>query len=54
MVTTGEFDELIGVLRDFIRSEVMPAEADIDATDEVPPRLIAQAKEMGLLSLIHI
>jgi acyl-CoA dehydrogenase len=43
-----EFDELLDVLRDFIRREVMPAEADIDATDEVPPRLIAQAKEMGL------
>jgi acyl-CoA dehydrogenase len=43
-----EFDELLAVLRDFIRREVMPAEADIDASDEIPPRLIAQAKEMGL------
>jgi acyl-CoA dehydrogenase len=43
-----EFDELLDVLRDFIRSEVMPVEADIDASDEIPPRLIAQAKEMGL------
>ena len=48
MVTTGEFDELIGVLRDFIRSEVMPAEAGIDESDEIPDRLIMQAKEMGL------
>jgi acyl-CoA dehydrogenase len=43
-----EFDELLGVLRDFIRREVMPAEAGIDESDEIPPRLIAQAKEMGL------
>jgi acyl-CoA dehydrogenase len=43
-----EFDELLDVLRDFIRREVMPAEAGIDESDEIPPRLIAQAKEMGL------
>ena len=30
MVTTTEFDELLDVLRDFIRHEVMPAEAGID------------------------
>jgi len=48
MVTTTEFDELLDVLRDFIRQEVMPAEADIDSSDEIPARLIAQAKEMGL------
>ena len=48
MVTTTEFDELIEVLRDFIRSEVMPAEAGIDESDEIPDRLITQAKEMGL------
>ena len=48
MVTTTEFDQLLEVLRDFIRSEVMPAEAGIDESDEIPARLIAQAKEMGL------
>jgi acyl-CoA dehydrogenase len=48
MVSMTEFDELIEVLRDFIRREVMPAEADIDESDEIPDRLIAQAKEMGL------
>ena len=48
MVTTTEFDELIDLLRDFIRHEVMPAEARIDESDEIPDRLIAQAKEMGL------
>ena len=48
MVSTTEFDELIELLRDFIRREVMPAEAGIDESDEIPDRLIAQAKEMGL------
>jgi acyl-CoA dehydrogenase len=48
MVTPAEFDELLSLLRDFIRHEVMPAEAGIDESDEIPPRLIAQAKEMGL------
>ena len=47
-VTQPEFDQLVSLLRDFIRREVMPAEADIDASDEIPGRLIAQAKEMGL------
>jgi acyl-CoA dehydrogenase len=48
MVSMTEFDELIEMLRDFIRREVMPAEAGIDESDEIPARLIAQAKEMGL------
>ena len=48
MVTQGEFDQLLEVLRDFVRHEVMPAEAAIDESDEIPARLIAQAKEMGL------
>jgi hypothetical protein len=48
MVTETEFDELLDVVRGFIRREVMPAEAGIDETDEIPARLIEQAKEMGL------
>ena len=48
MVTATEFDQLLDVLRDFVRSEVMPAEAGIDESDEIPARLVAQAKEMGL------
>src|SRR5260370_40962197 len=47
VITTG-CDERIGVLRDFIQREVMPAEAGIDESDEIPDRLSAQAKEMGL------
>jgi acyl-CoA dehydrogenase len=48
MVTQTEFDQLLDLLRGFIRREVMPAEAAIDESDEIPARLIAQAKEMGL------
>jgi len=47
-VTATEFDELVTLLRGFIRREVMPAEAGIDESDEIPARLIEQAKEMGL------
>jgi acyl-CoA dehydrogenase len=48
MVNQTDFDELLGLLREFVRREVLPAEAGIDETDEIPDRLIAQAKEMGL------
>jgi acyl-CoA dehydrogenase len=48
MVNQTDFDELLSLLRGFVRREVLPAEAGIDETDEIPPRLIAQAKEMGL------
>src|ERR1700683_4504081 len=47
-VTAVEFGELVSLLRGFVRSEVMPAEAGIDESDEIPARLIQQAKEMGL------
>jgi len=47
-VTAAEFDELVSLLRGFIRREVMPAEAGIDESDEIPARLIEQAKEIGL------
>jgi acyl-CoA dehydrogenase len=48
MVTAAEFDELVSLVAEFIRHEVMPAEVGIDSSDEIPARLIAQAKEMGL------
>jgi acyl-CoA dehydrogenase len=44
----ADFDELLSLLRDFIRREVMPAGAGIDESGEIPDRLIAQAKQMGL------
>jgi acyl-CoA dehydrogenase len=48
MVNQTDFDELLSLLSSFVRREVLPAEAAIDETDEIPARLIAQAKEMGL------
>jgi acyl-CoA dehydrogenase len=48
MVNQTDFDELLSLLRGFVRREVLPAEAGIDETDEIPDRLITQAKEMGL------
>src|SRR5581483_7154382 len=48
MVSAEEFDELVRLLREFVRHEVMPAEAEIDETDQIPERLVAQAKELGL------
>jgi acyl-CoA dehydrogenase len=48
MVTESEFDQLLDLVRGFIRREVVPAEAGIDESDEIPARLIEQAKEMGL------
>jgi acyl-CoA dehydrogenase len=48
MVNQTDFDELLSLLRGFVRHEVLPAEAGIDETDEIPARLITQAKEMGL------
>jgi acyl-CoA dehydrogenase len=48
MVNQTDFDELLSLLRGFVRHEVLPAEAGIDETDEIPDRLITQAKEIGL------
>jgi acyl-CoA dehydrogenase len=48
MVNQTDFGELLSLLRGFVRREVLPAEAGIDETDEIPARLISQAKEMGL------
>jgi acyl-CoA dehydrogenase len=48
MVTETEFDQLLDIVRGFVRREVIPAEAGIDETDEIPARLIDQAKQMGL------
>ena len=47
MVSTTEFDELIEVLRDFIRREVMPAEAGIDESDEIPGRLKSRSTSIS-------
>lgn len=47
-MTPPDFEELLSTLRTFVRREVLPVEARIDAEDEIPAQLIAQAKAMGL------
>jgi acyl-CoA dehydrogenase len=43
-----QFDDIIRSVRRFVRTEVLPAETEIDESDEIPARLREQAKEMGL------
>ena len=43
-----DFREILREVRRFVRNEVVPLEAEIDANDEVPERLREQAKAMGL------
>jgi acyl-CoA dehydrogenase len=47
-MTSAEFDELLHTLREFVRREVLPVEARIDAEDEIPARLVIRAKALGL------
>ena len=48
MMTEADFSDLRTALREFLRKEVVPVEAQIDADDAIPERLISQAKAMGL------
>ena len=43
-----DLDPLLDAVRDFIRKEVIPREAEIDENDEVPGALREAAKRMGL------
>jgi acyl-CoA dehydrogenase len=47
-VNEDDFSEILREVRRFVRNEVVPLEAEIDAEDEVPERLREQAKAMGL------
>ena len=58
---TEEQDMVVGMVRRFVREEILPLELDLDPdADEIHPddreRLIEKTKSMGLygLSLIHI
>ncbi|GAA1391250.1 acyl-CoA dehydrogenase family protein [Pseudonocardia kongjuensis] len=44
----SDLQDVLDSVRDFIRTEVVPLEETIDAEDEVPARIVAQCKEMGL------
>src|SRR6476469_9410363 len=43
-----EFRPILDAVRDFVTKEVRPAEETIEATDDIPEHLRAQAAEMGL------
>lgn len=44
----ADLDDILAQIRHFIRSEVVPAEDEIENTDAIPERLRQQAKDMGL------
>jgi acyl-CoA dehydrogenase len=47
-VDSDEFEAIRSVVRDFVRTTVVPAENDIDERDEVPTEIREAAKKMGL------
>jgi acyl-CoA dehydrogenase len=47
-VDQNDLEEILKQTRQFIRSEVLPAEEEMESTDAIPERLREQAKEMGL------
>jgi acyl-CoA dehydrogenase len=47
----ADLQALYQVIREFVEQEVRPIEAEIDETDAVPARVLAQARELGLFGL---
>ncbi len=47
-ITTEMFVAMLREIRRFVRTEVVPLEAQIDETDEIPERIREQAAELGL------
>jgi acyl-CoA dehydrogenase len=44
----ADFDAVLDTVRTFVRKEVVPAEEEIEETDEIPETIRAKAAEMGL------
>ncbi|RZT86983.1 acyl-CoA dehydrogenase [Pseudonocardia sediminis] len=44
----SDLQDVLDSVRDFIRTEVVPAEEQIEADDAVPERIVAQCRSMGL------
>lgn len=42
------FEQVLHTVRDFVRSEVLPREEEIESTDAIPAQLRSKAQEMGL------
>jgi acyl-CoA dehydrogenase len=47
-VDPDDFTEMVREIRRFVREQVVPAETEIDETDDIPSRIREQAKELGL------
>ena len=45
------FGLLLDTIRTFVRDRLIPAEAEVDATDRVPPELVAEMRALGLYGL---
>jgi acyl-CoA dehydrogenase len=47
-VSAEDFEPILAQVRQFVRTKVVPREAEILATDAIPVDLRKQAAEMGL------
>ncbi|MCE9642388.1 MAG: acyl-CoA dehydrogenase family protein, partial [Betaproteobacteria bacterium] len=45
------FNILLDTLRRFVRERLIPAEQQLVDSDEIPPAIIAEMREMGLFGL---
>ncbi|WP_372476736.1 acyl-CoA dehydrogenase family protein [Pseudonocardia terrae] len=45
---TADFEAMLAAVRDFVRKEVVPAEDEIERTDEIPATIRRAAADMGL------
>ena len=45
---TADFEEILALVRTFVRDTVVPLEMEIDRTDEIPAAVGAAARQMGL------
>jgi acyl-CoA dehydrogenase len=50
-VERSELDAMVAAVRDFVRREVVPIEAQIDDEDQIPDAVMQRCKEMGLYGL---
>jgi acyl-CoA dehydrogenase len=44
-------EQLASAVRRFAREELLPAEQQVEDEDEIPPRIVAQLKELGLFGM---
>ena len=45
---TSELDDVLSIVREFVREKVVPLELDIEADDAIPESIIKESAEMGL------